>query len=51
VLEAYPVDTSDGRKFANPELYTGTVPLMARLGFTVHKRPPTGRRVVMRRPL
>ncbi|WP_162907756.1 GNAT family N-acetyltransferase [Allorhizocola rhizosphaerae] len=52
VLEAYPVDTSgEDRKFANAELYTGTVSLMTRLGFTVHKRPPTGRRLVMRRAL
>lgn len=49
ILEAYPVDTSSGRKVTAAELYTGTVGLFSRAGFTVHERPPTGRRVIMRR--
>jgi GNAT superfamily N-acetyltransferase len=50
-LEGYPVDPSTGRVPAAAELYTGTVTLFTRAGFRVHRRPPTGRRVVMRRPL
>jgi GNAT superfamily N-acetyltransferase len=48
-LEAYPVDTSAGRVPAAAELYTGTVALFERAGFTVHERPVTGHRVVMRK--
>jgi GNAT superfamily N-acetyltransferase len=48
-VEGYPVDTTAGRMPHAAELYTGTVGLFARAGFTVHKRPTSGRRVVMRR--
>jgi GNAT superfamily N-acetyltransferase len=48
-VEGYPVDTTAGPRPAAAELYTGTVGLFARAGFTVHKRPTSGRRVVMRR--
>lgn len=48
-LEAYPVDTATGRMPSAAELFTGTVELFERAGFGVHERPPTGRRVVMRR--
>jgi hypothetical protein len=48
IVEGYPVDVS-GRKPAAAELYTGTVTLFERAGFTIHERPPTGRRVVMRK--
>ncbi|MBX6354487.1 MAG: GNAT family N-acetyltransferase [Micromonosporaceae bacterium] len=47
-VEGYPVDTTAGRLSA-AELYTGTVGLFSRFAFTVHKRPASGRRVVMRR--
>jgi GNAT superfamily N-acetyltransferase len=50
-LEGYPVDTASGLSPPASELYTGTVTLFARAGFTEHCRPPTGRRVVMRRTL
>jgi len=50
-LEGYPVDTSSGRVPPPAELYTGTVTLFTRAGFEVHRRPATGRRVVMRRTL
>jgi GNAT superfamily N-acetyltransferase len=50
-LEGYPVDTGAGRVPPAAELYTGTVALFARAGFTEHRRPPTGRRIVMRRAL
>ena len=50
-LEGYPVDTDTGRMPAAAELFTGTVRLFARAGFEVARRPPTGRRVVMRHPL
>jgi GNAT superfamily N-acetyltransferase len=50
-LEGYPVDTTTGRPPAPAELYTGTVALFSRAGFVEHRRPPTGRRVVMRRTL
>jgi hypothetical protein len=49
VLEGYPVDTAAGRMPAAAELYTGTVDLFTRAGFTEHAHPATGRRVVMRR--
>jgi GNAT superfamily N-acetyltransferase len=48
-LEAYPVDTGTGRAPSAAELFTGTVALFERAGFTVHRRPVTGRRVVMRK--
>jgi GNAT superfamily N-acetyltransferase len=48
-VEGYPVDTTAGRRLSVAELYTGTVGLFTRAGFSVHKRPPSGRRVVMRR--
>jgi GNAT superfamily N-acetyltransferase len=48
VLEAYPVETAGRARLASAELYTGTVSLMAAAGFTVHDRPASGRRVVMR---
>jgi len=47
-VEGYPVDPA-GRKVAAAELYTGTVTLFLDVGFTEYRRPPTGRRVVMRR--
>ena len=50
-LEGYPVDTSSGRMPPAAELYTGTVRLFTRAGFTEHRRPPTGRRVIMRHSL
>lgn len=50
-LEGYPVDTSVGRVPPPAELYTGTVTLFASAGFTEHRRPATGRRVVMRHAL
>ena len=47
VIEGYPVAaTGDG---SPASLYTGTVRLFARAGFTVHAEP-AGRRIVMRRP-
>lgn len=49
-LEGYPVVVTSGRPPA-AELYTGTVPLFERAGFTVAHQPETGRRVVMRRAL
>jgi GNAT superfamily N-acetyltransferase len=50
-LEGYPVDTASGPVPPAAELYTGTVALFTRAGFTTHRRPATGRRVVMRRTL
>lgn len=47
-VEGYPVDTGDRRPPA-ADLFTGTVALFHRKGFTVHKRPSTGNRVIMRR--
>ncbi|MFL6076810.1 MAG: GNAT family N-acetyltransferase [Mycobacteriales bacterium] len=49
-VEGYPVDPA-GRKIPAAELYTGTVTLFRDAGFTEYRRPPTGRRVVMRRSL
>jgi GNAT superfamily N-acetyltransferase len=49
IVEGYPVDTSQGRAPAASELFTGTVDFFTRAGFKVHERPPTGRRVIMRR--
>jgi GNAT superfamily N-acetyltransferase len=49
IVEGYPVDTDQGRAPAAAELFTGTVKMFTRAGFTVHERPPTGRRVIMRR--
>jgi len=49
IVEGYPVDTTAGRSPSATELYTDTVGLFTRAGFTVHKRPASGRRVVMRR--
>jgi hypothetical protein len=46
-VEGYPVDTADHRPPA-AELFTGTVGQFKRAGFTVVRRPATGRRVVMR---
>jgi GNAT superfamily N-acetyltransferase len=48
-IEGYPVDTSQGRQPPAAELFTGTVGLFARAGFTEYARPATGRRVIMRR--
>lgn len=50
VLEGYPTDVGDAKKPA-AELYTGTPSLFAKAGFTVHTRPSSGRRLVMRREL
>lgn len=50
-LEGYPVDTSAGGRLPAAELYTGTVDLFTRAGFAVDRRPPTGRRVVLSRPV
>jgi GNAT superfamily N-acetyltransferase len=47
-VEGYPVDTA-GERRPFGDLFTGTVALFAAAGFTVHSRPTTGRRVVMRR--
>jgi GNAT superfamily N-acetyltransferase len=47
-LEGYPVDTQ-GERRPSGDLFTGTVPLFEAAGFTVHSRPTSGRRVVMRR--
>ncbi|HTY72574.1 MAG TPA: GNAT family N-acetyltransferase [Actinomycetes bacterium] len=49
VLEAYPVAAAG--RLAAAEAYTGTVTLFSRFGFRVVRRPPTGRRVVVRRDL
>jgi GNAT superfamily N-acetyltransferase len=49
-LEGYPVDTT-GKLPPAADLYTGTIPLFERAGFAQHRRPKTGRRVVMRRAL
>jgi GNAT superfamily N-acetyltransferase len=49
VLEGYPVDVASGRMPTAAELFTGTTELFEKAGFTVHQRPPAGRRVVMRR--
>lgn len=48
IVEGYPVDTAHGKA---ADLYTGTVELFTRAGYTLHERPPTGRRVIMRRAL
>jgi GNAT superfamily N-acetyltransferase len=50
-LEGYPVDVSAGRRPPASELFTGTLEMFTNAGFTVHKRPRTGRRVVVRRAL
>jgi GNAT superfamily N-acetyltransferase len=50
-LEGYPVGTATGTPPQAAELYTGTVPLFERAGFTLWHRPETGRRVVLRRAL
>ncbi len=47
-VEGYPVDTA-GERRPSGDLFTGTVPLFAAAGFTVHSGQTTGRRVVMRR--
>ncbi|NUT06624.1 MAG: hypothetical protein HOV76_24420 [Hamadaea sp.] len=49
VLEGYPTQV-DGRA-PNAELFTGTPSLFEKAGFTVHKRPASGRRLVVRRAL
>ncbi len=50
-VEGYPVDTTAGRKTA-ATIYTGTVSLFARAGFTpVRAAKPGTTRVVMRRDL
>jgi GNAT superfamily N-acetyltransferase len=49
LLEGYPVDNSEPRPAA--ELFSGTLPMFTAAGFTVHKRPPTGHRVVVRKAL
>jgi len=49
VLEGYPVDNTERQPAA--ELFTGTLTMFTAAGFTVHKRPPTGRRVVVRKAL
>jgi GNAT superfamily N-acetyltransferase len=49
-VEGYPVDTAGARRAAG-DLFTGTVGLFTRAGFTEHARPATGSRVVMRRRL
>jgi GNAT superfamily N-acetyltransferase len=46
IVEGYPADTEQAKA---AELFTGTVSMFARAGFTVHERPATGRRVIMRR--
>ncbi|ADB33157.1 GCN5-related N-acetyltransferase [Kribbella flavida DSM 17836] len=48
-IEGYPVDTEGGSKPG--ALYTGTIELYVRNGFTEVVRPSSGRRVVMRREL
>ncbi|HEX2771364.1 MAG TPA: GNAT family N-acetyltransferase [Micromonosporaceae bacterium] len=50
-LEGYPVAVAPSGPPPAAELYTGTVPLFERAGFSVAHRPETGRRVVMRRAL
>lgn len=50
VLEGYPTEVGDARK-PNAELFTGTPSLFAKAGFTVHTRPSSGRRLVVRRTL
>jgi GNAT superfamily N-acetyltransferase len=47
-VEGYPIDTG-GERRASSDLYTGTVDLFTGAGFTVHSRPGSGRRIVMRR--
>ncbi|PSK88772.1 acetyltransferase (GNAT) family protein [Murinocardiopsis flavida] len=42
VLEAYPVDTAGGRA-PTADVYTGTVALMRRAGFTCTRHPSSGR--------
>ena len=49
VVEGYPVQV-DGR-MPPADAYTGTTKLFRRAGFRVHRRPPRGRRVVMRRTI
>lgn len=48
IVEGYPVADGDGGSRGG--LSSGTVGLFTRAGFTMHVRPSTGRRVVMRRP-
>lgn len=48
VLEGYPVTDDHGGAAA---LYTGTMSLFEGAGFTVYRRPDSGRRVVMRHDL
>lgn len=48
-VEGYPMDTEDGTR--RGAIYSGTVALFERSGFTLHRRPRTGRRVIMRREL
>lgn len=48
-LEGYPVDTEGGRRPG--DIHSGTIGLFERAGFTLHRRPSTGRRVVMRQRL
>ena len=50
-LEGYPVAPGGGRLPPAAELFTGTLEMFANAGFAVHKRPATGRRVVVRRAL
>jgi GNAT superfamily N-acetyltransferase len=49
-VEGYPVDTSGDRR-PSGDLFTGTVSLFAGAGFVEYSRPPSGRRIVMRRTL
>ncbi|NUT35498.1 MAG: GNAT family N-acetyltransferase [Hamadaea sp.] len=50
VLEGYPTDVGEERK-PSADLFTGTPSLFAKAGFTVHARPSSGRRLVVRRDL
>jgi hypothetical protein len=45
-----PEPEEPGARRSSGDLYTGTVPPFARAGFVEYRRPPTGSRVVMRRP-
>jgi GNAT superfamily N-acetyltransferase len=47
-VEGYPVDTR-GERRSSGDLFTGTLAQFASAGFVEYSRPPTGRRVVMRR--
>ena len=49
IVEAYPVQTS--QRMPAAEVFTGTVALFERCGFSVVRRPSTGRRAVVRRTL